>query len=123
MLIWNCRGLNNLDYQVISFFSSISNVDFIFLSELKARLQAWTNFFKLGFPGCTRVDADNNSGGLFLSWSRRVVVSILATTKNVICCKTSDMASNSYYVAFVYGSPNLSDRQVWNNLNSLLAEY
>lgn len=103
----------------------LSNVDFIFLLETKSQVSSLKPiFFKLGFPRFTGVNADRNNVGLFLCWSRRVVISVLIATKNIIACKTSDTASISYYVAFVYGSRNLPGRQqVWSNLTSLLTEH
>lgn len=85
ILSWNCRGLKTLDSKVISFISNIariSNVDFIFLSETKSQVSSLEPIFiRLGFQGCMGVGTINNSGGLFLCWTKCVVVTFLSTSK------------------------------------------
>lgn len=95
----------------ISNTASTNNVDFIFLSETISQVSLLEPVFsRFGCQGCTGINSEDNSRGLFLCWIRRVVVFIFLTSKHFICCKTSDMtANNDYNIAFVYGSPSNSE--------------
>ncbi|XP_048498238.1 uncharacterized protein LOC125496736 [Beta vulgaris subsp. vulgaris] len=124
-LSWNCRGLRNISSQSVGFISSLassSNLDFIFLSETKSQVSLLEPIFsRLGFKGCTGADSNGSKGGLFLCWSKNVAVSIIVVSQNYVCCSTSDVTGNEYFVAFVYGSPYVSDRsEVWDNLSSIM---
>ena len=125
LLCWNCRGLKNLSSINMGFISSLASsksLDFIFLSETKSQVSVLEPVFsKLGFDGCTGSNVVCNKGGLFLCRSKNVVVSVLISTKNYVCCKTADAAANEYLVMFVYGSPYISDRtEVWDNITSIM---
>lgn len=59
-----------------------------------------------------------------MCWNRKVVVSVLVVEANYVCCKTADVAGNEYYVAFVYGSPYLSQRAtIWNKIIGIIQNY
>ncbi|XP_057250594.1 uncharacterized protein LOC130591336 [Beta vulgaris subsp. vulgaris] len=125
LLSWNCRGLKNLSSQNLGFISSIAStnsIDCIFLSETKCQVSCLEPFFsKLGFQGCKGFDADGTKGGLFLCWSRSIVVSMISTSKNHVCCSIKDVTGFIYYVAFVYGSPVFADRsEIWDNLTIIM---
>ena len=125
ILSWNCRGLKNLSPQSLGFISNLASsnsLDFIFISETKSQVSSLQPMFsRLGYQNCTGFNSVDNRGGLFLCWSRKVVVSIILITMNVVCCKSADLAGNEYFIAFVYGSPYLQSRaEVWNSLTDIM---
>ena len=126
-LSWNCRGLKSLSSQTLGFISNIAssnNLDFIFLSETKCHVSFLEpSFSRLGFHECSGFNPMGNKGGLFLCWTRRVVLEIVVASSNYICCKTTDEADNEYYIAFVYGSPYLANRsEIWDNLTKTMED-
>ena len=125
LLSWNCRGLKNLIPQNLGFISSIvrsNKLDVIFLSESKSKVFCLEPMFsKLGFVSCTGFDPEGKKGGLFLCWSKNVVVSTISLSKNYVCCSITDDAGNEFYVEFVYGSPYLADQsEIWTNLSTIM---
>ncbi|XP_010692808.1 uncharacterized protein LOC104905866 [Beta vulgaris subsp. vulgaris] len=102
--------------------ASSNNLDFIFLSETKSHVSFLeSSFSRLGFHECSGLNSDGSKGGLFLCWSRRVVVEIVETSANYVCCKTADEADNEYYIAFVYGLPYLANRsEIWTKLSQIM---
>lgn len=73
--------------------------------------------------GCVGFDSEGLSGGLLLSWSKNLSVSILACSRNVIFCNVNDLISE-YMMMFVYVAPCVDDRPyVWDHLCSLLNSF
>ena len=62
-------------------------------------------------------NSENNRGGLFLCWTKRVVFSVLLVDKNIVCCKTKDMTGNEYFLAFVYCSPTTHIEQQFGTMS------
>ena len=127
LLSWNCRGLKSLSSQTLGFISNIAssnNLDFIFLSETKCHVFLLEpSFSRLGFYECSGFNSDGSKGGLFLCWTRRVVIEIVKSSANYVCCKTADEAGNEYFIAFVYGSPYLANRsEIWDNMSKIMEE-
>lgn len=125
---WNCRGAKNSKSPIFPFLSNLSakySVDFIFLSETKSDVASLEKpFARMGFFDFTGWDAQSNSGGLFLAWSKRVVVNIIFVDANVILCNVTSELNDNYYVMFVYGCPYFDGRTaVWNTIAGLLHQH
>lgn len=122
---WNCKGLSNISSLINQFICNIAssfNLDFIFLCETKCSVASLEPIFlNFGFIGCAGVDVEDNNGGLFLCWSKRIAVSVTYFSKNVIVCKAFEPSNNNYNVAFVYGLPYVKNRQqVWHQLTNYI---
>lgn len=76
----------------------------------------------LGFVSHCIVPPQGLSGGLVLFWTDEVVVEILASSPNFIDTKINFQNITSF-ITFVYGAPQVEDRQqLWNEISILGAE-
>lgn len=127
VLSWNCRGLSTNSSPLLSLIKNLSilNLDFILLSEIKCTVSSLIPFFnRIGFKHSTGKDSEGSSGGLFLCWADSLKVSVILETKNVISCKIVFPNGCECYVAFVYGSPVLANRNsVWKELENLFVKF
>ena len=95
---------------------------FMFISETKTTLANMTNF--LG--GCNPnfvfgIDAVGSSGGLVVYGWTAFDVSYLYVSPNIVLCKVVEPNGKIWKVMFIYGAPNVEDRDnVWIQILNLL---
>lgn len=76
---------------------------------------------KLGYVNWVGDDSVGFSGGLFLCWSFKIVVTVLFIEKNYVCSYIRDECNELYDLLCVYGAPNLADKeQVQDTLRAFI---
>lgn len=113
-LIWNCRGLKNPTNPIVPKIKNLVGVhspDFVFLMEIKCNKQLVFNKVRsFGFVYWGGVDAIGSSGGLFLGWKKKNLLSITFSCSNFIVVDVNDLINGKWTMILVYGDPCHSNR-------------
>ncbi|CAL9225059.1 unnamed protein product [Arabidopsis halleri] len=118
---WNCQGIGgDLTVPRLREIRSDFSPNILFLMETKNQDEVVLKLLQsMGFVSHFTVPPLGLSGGLVLFWKDDVVVEVLSSSQNFIDTKIK-FQNISSFLTFVYGAPNVEDRQkIWNEISSL----
>lgn len=124
LISWNCRGFGAaLTIKELKVNCNKFKPQMVFLMETKQSKKKFecVRRRRFNFFGSYYVDPRGLSGGLAVWWHEDLKVEILFSSKNFIHTVTIEgQIQNACLVTFVYGPPNVSDRDVfWKKLHEL----
>ncbi|KAL4323711.1 hypothetical protein GQ457_11G030340 [Hibiscus cannabinus] len=102
--------------------SNSKGPDILALFEPRVRGRKADRFIaRNGFDHSFRVEADGFSGGIWVLWKQSVRVDVLAVSNQFVHARCWDnRTSRSFFVTFVYASPNRQKRNgLWHSLDAL----
>lgn len=114
-LVWNCRGIFSANNFVIPFFKWMVRKFLIYVVFfLETKVQFWVMFIYIniwGFSMFYGVDVIGSKGGFVFFWVSEIEFKVLFLLFNVIFCEINDNMIFFYFVVFVYGVLDVSDRE------------
>ncbi|CAA7051323.1 unnamed protein product [Microthlaspi erraticum] len=122
-LLWNCRGANKPNFRrSIRYILKKCRTDVLALFETHAGGDRAGSICQgLGFDNSFRVDADGQSGGLWLLWRTEVGVVTVIKSETQFIYATIVKNSETIHLIVVYAAPSVSRRSgIWNQLDDVL---